>query len=47
MMTMGGATRFLTARISTSGTKQIIDTVTAGIRSGPAKNKKKMTRIRK
>lgn len=40
MMTIGGATRFRTARIRTKGTKQIIETVTAGHRSGPEKQEK-------
>lgn len=35
MMTIGGATRFLTARIITNGIKQTIDTFIAGHSSGP------------
>lgn len=41
MMTIGGATRFLTARINTSGTKQISETIKAGLTLGPEMKHKK------
>lgn len=41
MMTIGGATRLRTARINTSGTKQMMETVMAGLSSGPEDRKRK------
>lgn len=40
MMTIGGATRFLTARMITNGMRQIIDTYTAGTQSPPIRSEK-------